>query len=55
MSLRNRCQDEAQDPDLTAWLVGQGLQVYAVVPHQLTLEELFLDIMGGASAEEMIA
>jgi ABC-2 type transport system ATP-binding protein len=48
-------QDEAQLPELTAWLVGQGLQVFAVVPHQLTLEELFLDIMGGASAEEMIA
>jgi ABC-2 type transport system ATP-binding protein len=47
--------DEAQIPELTAWLVGQGIKVYAVVPHQLTLEELFLDIMGGASAEEMIA
>ena len=48
-------QSENQLPELTAWLVGQGLEVFAVVPHQLTLEELFLDIMGGASAEEMIA
>jgi ABC-2 type transport system ATP-binding protein len=48
-------QSEDQLPDLTAWLVGQGVKVYAVMPHQLTLEELFLDIMGGASAEEMIS
>jgi ABC-2 type transport system ATP-binding protein len=48
-------QSESQLPELTAWLVGQGVQVYAVMPHQLTLEELFLDIMGGASAEEMIS
>jgi ABC-2 type transport system ATP-binding protein len=46
---------EDQLPDLTAWLVGKGLKVYAMVPHQLTLEELFLDIMGDASADEMIA
>jgi len=32
-------------PDLTNWLVGQGLQVYAVTPHRVSLEDLFVQIM----------
>jgi ABC-2 type transport system ATP-binding protein len=41
-------------PEINAWLVGQGVKVYALVPHQISLEELFLQIMGGqASAEEL--
>ncbi len=40
--------------EINAWLVGQGVKVYALVPHQISLEELFLQIMGGqASAEEL--
>ncbi|MBN1310560.1 MAG: ABC transporter ATP-binding protein [Anaerolineae bacterium] len=41
-------------PEINAWLVGQGVRVYALVPHQLSLEALFLQIMGGqASTEEL--
>lgn len=41
-------------PEINAWLVEQGVKVYALVPHQVSLEELFLQIMGGqASAEEL--
>ncbi len=32
-------------PDLNAWLVSQGLRVYALAPRQVTLEQLFLQIM----------
>ena len=43
-------------PEINAWLVGQGARVYALVPHQLSLEDLFLQVMGGqASAEELTA
>jgi ABC-2 type transport system ATP-binding protein len=41
-------------PEINAWLVEQGVRVYALIPHQISLEELFLQIMGGqASAEEL--
>ncbi len=50
-----KLQGEDQLPELNAWLVGQGVQVYAMIPRQLSLEELFLQIMGGATADELTA
>ncbi|MBN1429033.1 MAG: ABC transporter ATP-binding protein [Anaerolineae bacterium] len=45
---------EEKLPEINAWLVEQGIKVYALVPHHLSLEDLFLQIMGGqASAEEL--
>lgn len=32
-------------PELNAWLVGQGLRVYALAPQHLSLEQLFVQIM----------
>jgi ABC-2 type transport system ATP-binding protein len=37
--------DEDRLPELNAWLVGQGLPVYAITPQQITLEQLFVQIM----------
>jgi ABC-2 type transport system ATP-binding protein len=48
-----RLQGEDQLPEINRWLIGQGLDVYALIPHQLSLEELFLQIMGGATADEL--
>jgi hypothetical protein len=28
------------------WLIGQGLDVYALTPHHASLEEMFLQIVG---------
>jgi ABC-2 type transport system ATP-binding protein len=47
--------DESRLPDLNAWLVGQGLKVYALAPHHLSLEELFIEIMGEQAPEEKLA
>lgn len=41
--------------DLTSWLVGQGVRVYGLAPHQVSLEELFLQIMESPTAEEVVA
>lgn|SRR5574341_386460 len=38
--------DESRLPALNAWLVGQGVKVYALSPHSFSLEELFVQIMG---------
>ncbi len=43
--------DESRLPDLNAWLVGQGVRVYALAPQSLTLEELFVQIMGDVPME----
>ena len=40
---------------LNAWLIGQGLRVMAFAPQQLSLEDLFLQIMEAPTAEESIA
>lgn len=49
-------RDEGQIADLNAWLVGRGLRVSALAPQQLSLEQLFLQIMdGGPTAEEAAA
>lgn len=51
-SLTLTLPDESRLPDLNAWLVGQGLRVYALAPQQASLEELFLQIMEGDAATE---
>jgi hypothetical protein len=33
-------------PELTRWLIGQGLDLYALIPHHASLEEMFLQIVG---------
>ena len=43
--------DEEHLPDLNAWLVGQGVPVYAMAPQQLSLEQLFVQIMDGEQRE----
>ncbi len=48
--------DEHRAADLNAWLVGRGLRVTGFSPTQVSLEDLFLQIMeGGPTAEEAIA
>jgi ABC-2 type transport system ATP-binding protein len=37
--------DEDRLPELAAWLVGQGIRLYAMTPRPPTLEELFVQIM----------
>jgi ABC-2 type transport system ATP-binding protein len=37
--------DDEKLAELNAWLVGQGLKVYALAPQQITLEEMFVQIM----------
>jgi hypothetical protein len=43
--------DEERLPGLNAWLVGQGVPVYAIAPQQLSLEQLFVQIMDGDQQE----
>ena len=50
-----KLQGQDQIPELNAWLVGQGVEVYALNPRQSSLEDLFLQIMGGATADELNA
>ncbi len=47
--------NEESLPEINAWLVGQGVRVYALSPQHLTLEELFVNIMqdGPESAGEV--
>jgi ABC-2 type transport system ATP-binding protein len=48
--------EESQVADLNVWLVNQGARVLALAPQQLSLEQLFLEIMeGGPTAEESVA
>jgi len=47
--------DEARSADLNTWLVSNGVRVYAFAPHQLSLEDLFLQIMEAPTAEEIAA
>jgi ABC-2 type transport system ATP-binding protein len=41
-----RTESEAAIPALLAWLVAQGIQVFAVYPRRRSLEDVFLDVMG---------
>jgi len=38
--------DEASLPDMARWLVGQGIDLYGLIPQRLSLEEMFLQIVG---------
>jgi ABC-2 type transport system ATP-binding protein len=40
-------QDEASLPGLAQWVVEQGVGLYALTPQQLSLEELFVQVVGG--------
>jgi ABC-2 type transport system ATP-binding protein len=39
-------QDEADLPEITRFLVGQGAQVYALTPNRIPLEEIFIETIG---------
>ncbi len=38
--------DQKTLPDLARWLIGQGLDLYALTPQHVSLEEMFLQIVG---------
>ena len=38
--------NQATLPELARWLIGQGLDLYALTPHHASLEEMFLQIVG---------
>ncbi len=38
--------DQQRLPDLARWLIGQGLDVYALTPQHVSLESLFLQVVG---------
>ncbi len=38
--------DRQRLPDLARWLVGQGIDLYALQPQHMSLEEMFLQIVG---------
>ncbi|HTW20402.1 MAG TPA: ABC transporter ATP-binding protein, partial [Mycobacteriales bacterium] len=40
-----------QIPDLVARLVAEGRKVYAVIPHQSSLEQLYLDLVGDRESQ----
>jgi ABC-2 type transport system ATP-binding protein len=39
-------RDEADLPEITRYLVAQGAAVYAITPNRLSLEDIFIDIIG---------
>lgn len=40
-------QDESALPQLSSWVVSQGVGLYALVPQQISLEELFMRVVEG--------
>ena len=38
--------EEAALPAITRYLVAQGLDVYAITPQRLSLEDLFIQVIG---------
>jgi len=40
-------QDESALPQLSGWVVSQGVELYALVPQQISLEELFMRVVEG--------
>jgi ABC-2 type transport system ATP-binding protein len=38
--------DESKLPDLARWLIGQGIDLYSLTPQHVSLEEMFLQIVG---------
>jgi ABC-2 type transport system ATP-binding protein len=45
-----RLASEDQVPQVVAWLAGQGVAIYRVVPRRLSLEDVFLRVMEGEEA-----
>ncbi len=45
-----RLPSEAHVPAVVAWLAGQGVDIYSVVPRRLSLEDVFLRVMEGEEA-----
>ncbi len=39
--------------ELNAWLIGKGLRVYELAQQRMTLEEIFVQIMGDAAGDEV--
>ncbi len=39
-------KDEAQLPAIAEWIVGQGVGLYALTPRRLSLEEMFVRVVG---------
>ena len=44
--LYDTIDDQQRLPDLARWLIGQGLDVYALRPQHISLESLFLQVVG---------
>jgi hypothetical protein len=44
--VRLRVDDEARLPEIAAWLVARGVQLYEMRGGRRPLEEWFLEIMG---------
>jgi ABC-2 type transport system ATP-binding protein len=42
-----RLESEAAVPGIVSWLVQQGVQIHAVQPSRKSLEDVFLEVMGG--------
>jgi ABC-2 type transport system ATP-binding protein len=38
--------DQQRLPDLARWIIGQGVDVYALTPQHVSLESLFLQVVG---------
>jgi len=38
--------DETSLPDITRYLVAQGVDVYAITPERISLEEMFIQTVG---------
>jgi ABC-2 type transport system ATP-binding protein len=38
--------DDSKLPDLARWLIGQGIDLYSLMPQPVSLEEMFLEIVG---------
>jgi ABC-2 type transport system ATP-binding protein len=39
-------QGEDKLPAIAQWVVGQGMELYALVPRRLSLEEMFVRVVG---------
>jgi ABC-2 type transport system ATP-binding protein len=42
-----RTTGDAPVPDIVSWLVQQGVRIHAVTPRRKSLEDVFLEVMGG--------
>ncbi|HEX9118527.1 MAG TPA: hypothetical protein VGA61_20845, partial [Anaerolineae bacterium] len=45
-----RLASEDRIPALVAWLAGQDVPIYGVIPRRLSLEEVFMRVMEGEEA-----